>query len=266
MPYKIHEGWKIGEQALDVIMHEKEEVWLVGDLHFGYNTQRKEVEDFKRVLDESAKVGARIVFFGDMMEYDIPSHMTNKGVMWEQGLSPKQQREELTKILKPHKDRIVCLIAGNHEDRSYDRVEENPLDRIAEVLDVPFVPVSTWLRFIIYNDNGDEEIYTGYVIHGSGGSQNPEYNLRKEIEKKRMLGDFVAIAHIHRLYDKDYLCRYIDEEGRVSERIIYGFRTGGFLKDPRYAVKRSMEHPDCGYYRLWFDAGKHRLYYEKERI
>ena len=269
MTYEVLEGWRLGSKALDVYMNDGEEVWLIGDLHFGYETTRQEIELFKAVLKAGKKKNARFIFFGDMMEFDIPSHMTNKGVMWSQGLSPKQQRQELTKMLKPYKDNIICLISGNHENRSSDRVEDNPLDRIAEVLDVPYAPVSAWIRFIVYNNSEKdpkEETYHAYVIHGKGGSQNPKYALRKEIERKRMLGDLIAMAHIHRLYGHEFLCRYVDCEGFIQERIIVGVRTGGFLRDAAYAAERSMEHADCGYVRVWFDTDKRKVHHYLERL
>lgn len=264
MPHRIVKGWEIGEKAIDVYQSSKKPIIFAGDLHYGYkSTDRFGVRKFKELLALVKATDTKLVLMGDILENSIPSHMPHAGVMFQQSIDPYQQRIELEEILKPYRDNLVCILSGNHEKRSARRTAEDPTNMLCEKLDVPFVPISAYLRIFI--DKGDQ-VYTGYLRHGRGGSQNPEYEIKKELKKRLIDVDFVGLAHIHQLWARPYRGRRIDKNGQVQEVFRWGFRTGGFIKDPAYAVDHAFEHSDVGYILTTFRSDRHEMKAEEIRM
>jgi hypothetical protein len=264
MPYRLVEGWKVGEPAIQVWQSSDKPIVFAGDLHYGYKrTDRFGVKKFIELITFVKASDAKLVLMGDMLEMSIPSHMPHAGVMFQQSITPREQRRELTAMLEPIQENIVCILSGNHEKRAGRRTSEDPIDIMCDDLDVPFVPISAFLRIHI---DGKDQTYDGYVRHGYGGSQNPKHELRKEIERRQLDVDFVGLAHIHQLYAEPWRGRRVGKDGNVEEMFRWGFRTGGFLKDPAYAIEHGFAHSDVGYILTTFSGNKHEMQVKPVRM
>lgn len=64
------------------------------------------------------------VLVGDMMNMGLKSSRTN---VYEEVLTPQQQKEKLHELLLPIKDKILGAVSGNHEYRGVKETGINPL-------------------------------------------------------------------------------------------------------------------------------------------
>ena len=111
-----------------LIKHKFEEapfinIYPLGDVHIGskecdMELLRKWVEMVKQ--DPYGKV----VIIGDMMNMGLK---TSKSNVYEEVLSPMQQKEMCYEILEPIADKIIAGCSGNHEYRAVKEVGMNPL-------------------------------------------------------------------------------------------------------------------------------------------
>jgi len=82
----------------------------------------------------------------------------------------------------------------------------------------------------------NSQTYKFLLAHGSGYSQKSDYQIHKamDIYTDR---EIIMIGHNHRIYSEAYT-KIEAKGGREVERIIYGVRTGAFLKYPDYAREK----------------------------
>lgn len=66
----------------------------------------------------------RVVIIGDMMNMGLKNSKSN---VYEEVLTPMQQKEVCYEVLNPIKDKILAGCSGNHEYRSVKEVGTNPL-------------------------------------------------------------------------------------------------------------------------------------------
>lgn len=91
------------------------QIITVADYHVGnptcnYDLINKEIEYIKNNDNVYAIVN------GDLIENALK---TSLGDVYSQKLSPIQQVEKIIEMLRPIKDKILCMTSGNHEFRSY---------------------------------------------------------------------------------------------------------------------------------------------------
>ena len=113
-----------------------------------------------------------LILGGDLIDNGTKSSVTNP---FRATMPPSAQKREMAKILEPARDRILCMLPGNHERRSGKDADDDPVYDIAAKLDLEH----------LYRENmafikiqlGKQRDYPGqyrptYIIvatHGSGG-------------------------------------------------------------------------------------------------
>jgi predicted phosphodiesterase len=133
---------------------------------------------------------AYCILDGDLMDTAISSSI---GDTYGANLQPMEQLKMCVKIFEPIKDKIICVLPGNHENRVY---KSDGLD-ITEVMcsqlgiSEKYSP-TTALLFVRFGavkatQHGRPQLYTIYVTHGSGGG-------RKEGGKVNRLADLAVIV------------------------------------------------------------------------
>lgn len=98
-------------------------VYPLGDVHIGskefdldlFYEWRKQVEDDPNGV---------VVIVGDMMNMGLKNSKSN---VYEEKLSPLEQKELCYELLKPIEDKIIGGCSGNHEYRQNKEVGTNPL-------------------------------------------------------------------------------------------------------------------------------------------
>lgn len=145
-------------------------IYPISDLHIGApECDIKAWNDFKKKLLNEPN--SYITVAGDMMNNGLKNSVTN---VYRETMRPREQKKWLAEQLADIKDKILCVVPGNHENRSDKEVDDNPLYDVCCKLDIEdkFRENSAFilLRFGDIDGNGlKNPSYTMCVLHGSGG-------------------------------------------------------------------------------------------------
>lgn len=165
------------------------EIFPMADHHIGDNNC-----DFKLILERIEYIkntpNAYCILDGDLMDTAI---CTSVGDTYGANLQPTEQLKQCVKIFEPIKDKILCVLPGNHENRVYKSDGLDITELMCAQLGIPekYSP-TTALLFIRFgkhrtNQHGRPILYTAYVTHGSGGG-------RREGGKINRLADLASIV------------------------------------------------------------------------
>lgn len=139
------------------------------DVHIGdQNTDIKLFERFIQYI--KAQPYRFLTLQGDLMNNAIKSSVSNS---YNESMSPNEQKKYLIKQLREVKDRILCIVAGNHEHRSTKDVDNHPMEDIAVALELEKVyqENGVFLKITLgtKKENQKRATYNGLCVHGSGG-------------------------------------------------------------------------------------------------
>ena len=177
----------------------------VADYHCGSSQcQMSLIKDELEYIKNNDNVYA--IVNGDLLENATRSSL---GDVYTQRISPMEQLNKIIEMLKPIKDKILCLTSGNHEDRSY-RTEGIDLMKIVsrELGLSDRYSNGSCLLFIRFGEltlketkNKDKKrmvCYTAYVTHGSGGGGKIGSKSNRASELQNIIdADIYIISHMH---------------------------------------------------------------------
>ena len=83
----------------------------------------------KTILDDPT---ARVILGGDLINNATRNSVSN---IFEETMRPREQKAAMVEMLRPIRDRILCMVSGNHERRNKD-VDDSPAYDIAAKLDI----------------------------------------------------------------------------------------------------------------------------------
>ena len=176
---------------------ESVELYDLADFHIG-----DMMCDFKLVQDLIDHVKdtptAYCILGGDLMDTAISSSI---GDTYGATHQPMEQLQMCVKLFEPIKDKILCILHGNHENRVYksDGVDMTALMAAQLGIADRYSPTTAllFIRFGHDSNHNRRMCYTVYATHGHGGG-------RKEGGKITNLSDLASIV------DADcYVCGHI---------------------------------------------------------
>ena len=165
-------------------------LFAVADLHWADpNSNHKCIRDDIAFIRDTPNVFC--VLNGDLMNCAIKSSISDS---YGETLSPMKELEQCVELFAPIKDKVVCVVPGNHEERHY---RTNGIDitrlmcRELQIED-RYSPTTAYvfLRFGCDSDSshrGRPILYTMYVTHGNGGG-------RKDGAKIQRLADYATVC------------------------------------------------------------------------
>lgn len=111
---------------------EKVEILIAADIHTGSaEFDEKKWGAFEELLKQPDKY---VIFAGDQCEYATRS---SKSDVYTQAISPSQQKRWWIEHLRQHKDKVLCIVDGNHEfNRASKDADCFPLFDIALALGI----------------------------------------------------------------------------------------------------------------------------------
>ena len=150
----------------------------ISDLHLG--DANCNINDLKDDLESySGNKDALFILNGDLMNNATKTSVSD---VYSQTMSPMEQLELLINLFEPIKDRIIAIVGGNHERRTYreDGIDLSKIlarqlgleDRYTEDGAIIFLRMGE-LNKKETNGSGENRqvCYTIYVTHGSGGGR-----------------------------------------------------------------------------------------------
>lgn len=177
------------------------EIHPLFDLHLG--DAQSDLGNIKRILKHIEETpNAFCILGGDLMDNAITASI---GDTYSEKLSPMEQLKKCTEIFSPIKEKIICIVPGNHEARTYktDGIDITAL--MAEQLGKGDVYSSTSaLLFIRFGENKTrgyrqrKVAYTIYVRHGSGGGSREGSKINKLADMAQIVdADIYITGHTH---------------------------------------------------------------------
>jgi len=170
----------------------------ISDVHYGNPlfSMKHFLETIKFIKDTP---NAYTMCNGDLCESSL---RTSKGQIYHQVGSPEKQRDDMTEMLDPIKDKILGMTIGNHELRIKNEVGIDICKDIAKALGVPYRAEGIILKISFGNYNnftkGKPYVYWGYASHGYGGARTAAAKAVKVERSSAFIhADFYLMSHDH---------------------------------------------------------------------
>jgi hypothetical protein len=218
------------------------ELVTTADPHVGAKTHnaRRYAAHQKYILGSPDRL---TVGLGDDLE-NATKTSVGSGV-YEQTMSPGDQLDVCADWWKAVKDQSLGILKSNHGARSANAVDMDPQKLLAQLAGVPFLGYRAGFAFRI-----GSFIYTGYAIHGIGGSATPQGRLKalERVRNKRQGLDFYIMGHFHTQQIVPFSCeRYIQRKQRLAPHTQYGAIAGSFVDfEDSYAEGAEYDYPIPG--------------------
>jgi predicted phosphodiesterase len=169
----------------------------IGDLHLG--SLESEYTEFLKVIDKYSR--AKLIFLGDLIDNALAESI---GDVYSQTDNPHKTLQELLQMFTKYKERILGVIGGNHERRTWRKAGTDPVGLICEQLGIPYADDLMVVDVSLKNDKAlrGSRMRTNYAIaihHGASGGRFPEKSIRQHRYFQSMVGgvDVYITGHTH---------------------------------------------------------------------
>ena len=147
-------------------------IYPIGDLHIGSKYFKKAIlQEHLEVIKNDSH--ALVILNGDLVNN---STKTSIGDIYEEVLNPEEQIDLLVELFEPIKDKIIGVVSGNHEARTYKQtgisILKNFCYRLGLIDVYSDVANATFLSF--GKSKGRDNVKQTYIIynsHGRGGGK-----------------------------------------------------------------------------------------------
>lgn len=227
--------------TIDLSHHETVEIVSMGDLHT--TAAHVDMEMIRSACQWLGEADNRYaVVPGDVFDTAIKGSVSLD--LSEKGLSSKEGRHLLARMMEPVKDRFLAIIGGNHDDRLSRDTGEDSVDALCCQLGIRYFPEGeAFLRIRVgkWAHNGNPINYTGYMTHGNAGGRLPGGKANSLLALRQIVhnADFYLNGHGHTPMVLPDVAWAYDEQGNVRERKQTFISCGSSLKRAGYPVKKS---------------------------
>lgn len=169
--------------------------WHIGDAnHDAFHT-----EAILKHIRETPN--AYCILGGDMMDTAIANSV---GDTYGAKMQPMEQLKLCVKLFEPIKDKILCIVPGNHENRvyKYDGIDMTAM--MASQLGLAGrYSTTAALLFIRFGENKKDKhkrktVYTVYTSHGSGGGKRVGGKINRLEDMANIVdADIYIMGHVH---------------------------------------------------------------------
>ena len=183
-----------------------------------------------------------------------------------------KQIDDIKNYFLPIKDKIICLLTGNHEETIRTKFYRNVTLELCNTLGVKYGGYDCFVRLAcereVKNTVGDTTVYTIYATHGFGGA-------RKSGAKINRLDDFanafdvdiIMVGHEHKKIVSDSLKLRLNhtDKLRVDARKQVSVMTGSFLKGyiegaHTYVESKGYAPNDLGVVKITIEPYHHNIH------
>ncbi|MCK5605909.1 hypothetical protein KAR91_28690, partial [Candidatus Pacearchaeota archaeon] len=204
------------------------DIWLRFDEHYGH--METDYTSLGAYVAYSQQDHVYQICGGDVIE-NVPATEEKVKMIRTQSINTISQAIHLRNTLN---DRTLGYIIGNHEGRSY-KIDPSLLpvfENIIKEKGIPLMRENNHVYQLIVND----VLYTFVLSHGWGGSQTPDYIVKKLFYDGLIPDqtDFVVVGHTHHNQPSIARDKAIIFDGQIATKRMIGIRPGTFLYNPDY--------------------------------
>lgn len=175
----------------------------ISDVHLGSPECME--QEFISFIDTVVKTpNMYLVLGGDLIDNGTRSSVGS--AVFRQTMSPSQQKREMANILAPARDRLLCLLPGNHERRSGKDADDDPVYDIAAKLDlehlyrenIAFVKIQMGRND--RSSGAERPTYVIVCLHGTGGGIYTGTALNRNERFGHVIdgADCLIVGHVHK--------------------------------------------------------------------
>lgn len=191
------------------------ELYPLSDLHIG--DPRVDKELFKKFKEHiKAQPNRYLIYAGDNMNNAIKTSVSN---VYNEEMSPREQKKFLIEQLEDIKDRFFVFVAGNHEERSAKETDTYIVEDIADKLGLidRYREDEAYLKISFGKKNDTKKrVYTVYCVHGNGGGKRPGSALNNiELLSLSIEADIYVMGHVHKKMAYKNAYRKVDLHNNV---------------------------------------------------
>lgn len=184
----------------------------ITDVHLG--NRQANIEYFKAFVEYILNVpNAVTILNGDLAE--TATKVSVGKAMFEENMNFPEQMQMLYEILLPLAEagKILGMGPGNHEERIANMIGINPMEMLAEKLDVPYFGYQGYFRVEV---NGIK--YAINAFHGAGGgaTSGSKANTAEKMNKVVPNADLYISGHTHgKMSHSDLVFLFDEESGQL---------------------------------------------------
>lgn len=219
-------------------------VYPLADVHLG--AQGSEAMAFYDLIGQIAKTpNTYVTLQGDLIDNGTRNSVTN---IFRATMPPSQQKREMAKALEPIRDKILCMLPGNHERRSGRDADDDPAYDIAAKLDLEdrYREDMAFVRIALGRRIGGNQKPLSYLlacVHGAGGGALPGSTVNKADRFMQSMDGVDVFIHGHS--HKQYCLRgsklVVDAQNkRVTRRPTLTMCAGAWLGYVGYPVEKML--------------------------
>lgn len=148
-------------------------IYPIGDVHIG--SKEFDLDLFKQWVDVVKNdPNGHVVIVGDMMNMGLRNSKSN---VYEENLSPMEQKELCYELLLPIADRIIGGCSGNHEYRAVKEVGMNPLYDVFCRLRVEdrYRENACFIKLTVGKQGRNPNTYGVVLTHGSSKNKDEKW-------------------------------------------------------------------------------------------
>lgn len=145
-------------------------IYPISDVHLG--AAEHMAHEWNQFCAEILKdENAYLILGGDLINNGTRNSVSN---VFAETMRPREQKRVVAEMLKPLKDRILCMVSGNHERRSGKDADDDPSYDIACKLDIEHLYREN-IAFLkiqmgeVQGNGRQNPTYVLTVTHGAGG-------------------------------------------------------------------------------------------------
>lgn len=173
----------------------------ISDVHIGALTHME--QEWQQFCQSVKQRDLYLTLGGDIVNNNVIGSVGNP---WEERLRPADQKRLAVKLLEPIRDRILCIIPGNHEQRRGNRdVDDDPMYDIAAKLDLEDIYRQNMAIVQIQMSdcetrNKTRHTYSIVVTHGAGGGALTGGAVNRAERWGQMIdgADVIVLGHTHK--------------------------------------------------------------------
>lgn len=218
-------------------------VYPLADVHLG--SEDADVEAFERLVEEIRQdASAYVVLAGDLIDNGLKSSVTN---VYRQTMRPAEQKREMARMLSPIRDKIACILPGNHCGRSSKESDDCPAYDIASKLDLEDVyrENMAFIRIRLGKDTAHQRPYRYFigVVHGAGGGAQAGSLVNKTDAFMQPIEglDVLIRAHDHKPYAlRTSKIEFDSRRNVMRQRPILEMCSGGWMRYAGYPVRKML--------------------------
>lgn len=228
-------------------------VYFANDIHVGSGEfSSRKWDAFEKLLEPK---NAYVMFVGDQLENALRNAKSDS----YRGMRPHEEKEWWIKHLRPIAPKTICLIDGNHEQRTSKDTDMFPLYDIALAVGIEdryrseaaFVDIGVGKRCPSSNR---QYRYVGYAVHKA---QN---NLKYGTVDGVWNVDFCVSAHKHAPADLPHGYLVYDGKNKsISERTVENIVSGSFLEYGGYGARAGYRPASQKLYKMVLDGKSKKI-------